>query len=128
LIAELAGGFGILALSLATVGLYGLLAYTVTRRTGEIGIRTALGAQRHDVIAMVVTDAARLVGIGLAVGLPAAWAIAHLASSMLFGFSPNDPFTFAVAIGALVGATVLASYVPVWRATKVDPMVALRYE
>ena len=128
LIAELSAAFGILALLLATLGLYGVLAYSVARRTGEIGIRTALGAQRRNVIEIVLTDVAWLVGIGLAIGLPAAWAVAHFASSMLFGFSANDPLTFVIAIGALIGASVLASYVPAWRASRVDPIVALRYE
>ena len=128
LVAELAAGFGILALLLATVGLYGLLAYSVTRRTGEIGLRTALGAQRRDVIGMVITDVALLVGVGLIIGFPAAWALAHLASSMLFGFSANDPATFVISIAALIGASLVASYIPALRATKVDPCLALRYE
>lgn len=128
LVAGLAAGFGILALLLATVGLYGLLAYSVTRRTGEIGLRTALGAQRRDVIGMVITDAAWLVGIGLVIGFPAAWALAHLVSSMLFGFSANDPATFVISIAALVGASLVASYIPSLRATKIDPCLALRNE
>ncbi len=128
LVAELSVGFGMLALTLVIVGLYGLLAYSVARRTAEIGVRTALGAQRQDVLRMMMTDAAWLVAIGMIVGLPAAWGIAHLASSMLFGFSAGDPLTFLVAIGALLGAGVLASYIPAWRASRVDPLVALRYE
>jgi len=128
LIAELSSGFGVLALTLAAVGLYGLLAYSVTRRTGEIGVRTALGAQRRDVIGIVIRDAAWLVGIGLAIGFPAAWAGAHLASSMLFGFSADNPLTFVISIGVLAGACMLASWIPAWRASRIDPMVALRYE
>ena len=128
LVTQLSVGFGILALVLAIVGLYGLLAYSVARRTGEIGIRAALGAQRREVIAMVIKDGVWLVAIGLIIGLPAAWGIAHLASSMLFGFSASDPLTFLIAIGALVGAGVLASCFPAWRASRVDPVVALRYE
>jgi predicted permease len=128
LMATLAGVFGALALALAAVGLYGLLAYTVARRTSEIGIRLALGAQRAEVLRMVMGDAVRMLGFGAAFGLPAAWVTLRLVSTMLFGLTATDPATIVVAVTVLMMTGLLAGYLPARRATKVDPMVALRVE
>jgi ABC-type antimicrobial peptide transport system permease subunit len=128
LLAALGACFGGLALVLAGVGLYGLLAYTVTRSTGEIGIRMALGALRSEVLWLVVKGALRLVGLGVALGVPAAWAASRLISSMLFGLTATDPLTILGATLMLIAAALLAAFVPARRATHVDPMVALRYE
>jgi putative ABC transport system permease protein len=120
--------FGALALVLAGVGVYGVMAYSVAQRTHEFGIRMALGAQRANVLRSVVTQGLLRAGIGLAIGGAAALALAHFMSSLLFQVQPTDPATFtAVALG-LFGLALLACYIPARRATKVDPMVALRYE
>ena len=128
LMATLAASFGFLGLVLAVIGLYGLLAYTVARRTSEIGIRMALGADRRRVVAMVMKQAATLVLAGLAIGAPCAFALTRLAQSLLFGLSPRDPATFVAAAILLAGAAVFGSFLPAWRASKVDPMSALRCE
>jgi ABC-type antimicrobial peptide transport system permease subunit len=128
MMAALAGGFGVLALILACVGLYGLLAYSVARRTKEMGIRMALGAQRSRVIAVVVKSAIRLVIIGIALGLPAAWVASRWVESMMFGLTPTDPATIAGAALVLTAAALLAAYLPARRASHVDPMTALRHE
>jgi predicted permease len=128
MMATLASSFGGLALVLACVGLYGLLAYSVARRTKEMGIRMALGAQRRRVIGMVVKGAIRLVAIGIAVGLPAAWFASRWVKSMLFGLTPTDPTTIAGAALVLASAALLAAYLPARRAARVDPMTALRHE
>jgi len=132
LVAMLSTLFGALALLLACVGLYGLLAFTLVQRTTEIGIRMALGAQRSDVVWMVVREAMLLVAIGLAVGVPAALAAARIASNqivdLLFGIEATDPATLVAAAVALAGVGALAAYLPAWRASRVDPMVVLRSE
>jgi predicted permease len=128
LMATLATAFAILGLVLAAVGLYGLLTYTVTRRTNEIGIRLALGAMRHEVLWMVIHHALALVGAGVAIGIPAAWVASHLVSSMLFGVRGADPLTVGAATIVLAATGLLAGFLPAWRASRVDPMVALRYE
>jgi len=128
LMAALAGAFGALALSLVAVGLYGLLAYTVARRTNEIGIRLALGAQRAQVLRHVVGDALRMVALGAVCGLPATWAASRFASSMLFGVTTGDPVTIGGAVALLMLTGVLAAYFPARRAANVDPIVALRCE
>jgi len=128
LMATLSGFFGFLAGLLATIGLYGLISYTVARRTNEIGIRMALGAQRGDVVGMILREAGILLGVGLAVGTALSLLAARTASSLLFGLKPSDPLTLAVAIAALAAVTVAASFLPAQRASRLDPMVALRDE
>ena len=127
-IARLAGAFGLLALVLACVGLYGLQAYTVARRTKELGIRIALGAQRQRVMTMVLARAVRLVSIGILIGLPVAWLALRWVKSLLFGLTPADPATLAGASAVLVAAALVAAYIPARRASQVDPIVALRHE
>jgi putative ABC transport system permease protein len=120
--------FAGVALVLTVVGLYGVMSYSVAQRRNEIGIRLALGAQSRDVLLMIVKQGSLLIGLGLVIGLSGAFALTRLIASMLFGVTAKDPLTFA-AVGALLAAVaLLACYVPAWRATKVDPMEALRYE
>jgi len=120
--------FAGLALALASVGLYGVLAYVVTQRTQEIGIRMALGAQRRDVLRMVVRQGMMLSVLGVAIGLGVAVALSRVVSGMLFGISARDPLTFGVTAAVLLVVALVATYIPAWRATRVDPMIALRYE
>jgi predicted permease len=128
LIAELVSFFGLLGLLLSCVGLYGIMAHSVVRRTNEIGIRMALGAERHNIVWMVLKESLVLVGIGLLVGIPAASAAAHLISSQLFGLNPSDPATLLTAALLLTAVAALAGYLPARRASRVNPLVALRYE
>jgi predicted permease len=128
LIAILTGFFSGLALLLAAIGLYGLMAYRVSRRTNEIGIRIALGAERRSVIWMVLKEALLLAGTGIAAGVLIALPLTRYVSSLLFDLKPNDPATFSVCIVVLATVAVSASYLPARRASHVDPMVALRYE
>jgi predicted permease len=128
LMAALGTGFGILGLALAAVGLYGLLTFTVARRTNEIGIRLAVGATRSDVLWMVMRRVLALMGMGIAIGIPVAWAAARFVSPMLFGLEGTDPWTIGAATATLVCAGMVAGFLPAWRASRVDPMVALRYE
>ena len=122
------GGFGLLALVLAGVGLYGVVSYSVAQRTREIGVRMALGAQRRDVLRLVMGDGVLLVFVGLAAGLLLAFAASRVVAGFLYGVGANDPLTFA-AVPLVLGAIALfAGYLPARRATKVDPMTALRYE
>jgi predicted permease len=128
LMATLSGFFGLLAVVLATIGLYGVLSYMVARRRNEIGIRMALGAGRGSVVAMILKEAGALVGIGLAAGIALAVAATRVASGMLFGLEPNDPTTLLMAAGGLAAVAIVASYLPARRAANLDPTVALREE
>ncbi len=128
MVAALSACFGLLATLLACVGLYGVMAFTVVRRTREIGIRMALGAARRSVLWLVMREVAVLAGIGIALGLPSAWALARVIQSQLFGLAPHDPVTLAAATALLATVTLLAGYVPARRATLVEPMRALHYE
>src|SRR5262249_40939941 len=124
----LVGTFGVLALVLATIGIYCTIVYFVSRRTHEIGIRMALGAGRRAVMLLVLRQASWLVGAGLGIGLIAALALTRVMAGLLFGVKPTDPLTFAVVSLLLIAVALSASYIPAQRATNVDPMVALRYE
>ena len=128
LLARLAGFFGALAAALAAIGLYGLMAYAVANRTREIGIRMALGASRGRVLRTEIGSALRLVAIGIAIGIPAALAAGHVIAAQLFGVSASDPLTLAAAAAPLTLIAALAAYGPALRASRVDPMVALRSE
>jgi putative ABC transport system permease protein len=122
------GAFAGLALVLATVGIYGVISYSVTQRTREMGIRIAIGASPREVVLMVVKQGAMLGLIGIAIGLAAAFALTRMVSSLLFGVTATDPFTFGCVATLLMTVALLASLLPARRASKVDPIVALRYE
>jgi predicted permease len=126
--AMLLGFFGALALVLSSIGLYGTMSYAVSRRTRELGIRLALGAQRKDLLWMVLREALQQVVIGVAIGVPVALAGARMIASMLFGVKTTDPATISVAVLVMGAIALAAGYLPARRATKVDPMIALRYE
>src|SRR5262249_22311136 len=128
LLATLSSFFGVLALTLAIVGLYGLMSYTAGRRRGEIGIRMALGAQRWNVLWLILRDVGMLAGIGVGLGAAAAVASARLVASMLYGIAPGDPRTIAASVAVLLASAAVAGYIPARRAALVDPMAALRDE
>jgi ABC-type antimicrobial peptide transport system permease subunit len=128
LVAEVSAAFGALALLIAAVGLYGVLAYSVARRRREIGVRVAVGARPRTIEWMFLRESLTLVVLGVALGVPAAIAVTRLASSMLFGLGPQDPASIAAALLVLVSATAVAAYVPARRAAGVDPILALREE
>jgi putative ABC transport system permease protein len=124
----LLGIFGGLAMLLAAVGIYGVMSYSVTQRTSEIGVRMALGASRSQVLLLICKQGLRLATIGLAAGLVLAFGVTRLMSKILFGVSPTDPLTFASIIAILAAVALLACYIPARRATRVDPILALRHE
>jgi predicted permease len=128
LVARLASFFGLLALLLACVGLYGVMSYGVARRTNEIGIRMALGARNRGVLWLVLREALTLVVIGLVIGVLTSLVVTKTAASLLYELKPNDPLTIALATLLLAAVAALAGYVPARRAARVDPMVALREE
>ncbi|HEX9426959.1 MAG TPA: FtsX-like permease family protein, partial [Candidatus Polarisedimenticolia bacterium] len=120
--------FGLLALVLASVGIYGVMSYAVSQRTREFGIRMALGAQPRDVLALVLHQGMKLVGLGVVIGLAAALGTTRLAATLLVGVSATDPATFAAIALLLSSVAAFASFLPARRATRVDPTIALRYE
>jgi len=128
LLARLATGFGLFALLLAALGLYGVMTYSVTRRTGEIGLRVALGAQRSGVVRLIVQDALRVVLIGFFIGLPVALGSFRLLGSQLHGVGTADPISIVMALAVLLVSALAAVLVPAWRASRVSPIVALREE
>jgi predicted permease len=126
--AGLCGCFAVLALLIAGVGLYGSVAYSVERRTGEIGIRMALGAEGRRIVWMVLREVVTLATIGLGIGLAAAYSLTRFVAAFLFGMKPHDPWALSVSVAVLAGAAVLAGYTPARRASRIDPMAALRHE
>ncbi|HKD51011.1 MAG TPA: FtsX-like permease family protein [Candidatus Acidoferrum sp.] len=128
LMAKVSGLFGLLAVLIAAVGLYGVMSYLVAQRTNEFGIRVALGAQRGDVLSLVLRNAALLLAPGLVLGAFLSVAAGQAARATLLGLKPSDPGVLAAAMTGLGFMALLASFLPARRATKVDPMVALRYE
>lgn len=128
MVAALSAAFGLLATLLAALGLYGVMSYAVARRTREIGIRMALGAEARSVLVMVLKEVGWLATIGVLIGLPSGYGLGRLVESQLFGLTARDPLTFALATATLLLSAFVAGYVPALRATRVDPMVALRYE
>ena len=126
--ARLSTTFAFLALAIACIGLYGTMSYNVARRTAEIGIRMALGAQRNRVVWMVLREVVLLAAAGLAIGVPAALAASKLVQSFLFGMKPNDPLALTGAVVTLAIAAILAGYLPARNASRIDPMISLRHE
>jgi ABC-type antimicrobial peptide transport system permease subunit len=126
--ASLTAAFGILALALACVGVYGIMAYAVSQRTNEIGIRLALGARRRQVRGMVLKEAGWLAAVGVVVGVAVALWLGQLVKSMLYGLRPSDPASLVGAAGLLLGVALLAGWVPAMRASRVEPIEALRHE
>ncbi len=128
LIARLSSFFGILAVFLACIGIYGLLSYSVARRTSELGIRLALGAQSHTLLWMILRESILLLALGLAAGIPVALSSTRFLKSLLFELSPLDPMAISIAVAAVAGMTIAAAWLPARRATRIDPMKALRTE
>ena len=121
-------GFAGLAVLLAAVGIYGVMAYAVSQRTHEIGLRMALGAEPGNVLRMILTQGLRLALMGVALGLAASLALTRLMTGLLFGLKPSDPETFVLVTAALLAVAVAACWIPARRATRVEPVIALRYE
>jgi predicted permease len=128
LVAELSAALGLLGLLLASIGLYGVMAYRVSSRTPEIGVRIATGARRLDILRMVLKETLGIAALGVAIGLPASLAAAQLLEAQLFAISPSDPVTLAFAIGVMLAIALVAGYFPARRAARLDPVRALRYE
>jgi len=128
LTAEFTGTFASLALLLTAIGIYGVVTYSVAQRTREMGLRMALGANRGDVLRLVIGQGMRAVLIGISVGFVAALTLTRLIKTMLFGTSATDPWTFGAVLLVLISVSVLACYVPARRAAALDPLIALRYE
>jgi ABC-type antimicrobial peptide transport system permease subunit len=122
----LLGGFAAFALTLASLGIYALISYSVNQRTNEIGIRMALGATTRDVQASIVGQTLRLAALGLVLGAGASWLLARTASGLLFGVTARDPHTFVAMAGILATVALVAGYLPARRASRIDPMIALR--
>ena len=128
LVATITALFGGLALALAAIGLYGVLSYGVVQRTRELGIRIAIGATRERILWLVLREAGWVLGLGIVAGLGSAWALGRVVSSLLFGIAPTDPASIAIAIVVLSSAAALAAWIPARRASRIDPIRALRYE
>jgi len=128
MLAALLGGFGTMALLLSLVGLYGVMSFVVTQRTREIGIRLALGATRSSALGLVLRDALTMITAGTAIALACVWGLGRLVESQLFGVKPTDPFAIAAATLLLTSAAIGAALIPAYRASKVDPTDALRFE
>jgi putative ABC transport system permease protein len=124
----LVGLFGVLALALATIGIYGVMSYSVTQRTHEIGVRMALGAQRTDVLKLILRHGILVSLLGVFVGVAASFGLTRVMASLLFGVTPTDTMIFAAVAFGILAIGTIATYLPAWRATRVDPLSALRYE
>jgi putative ABC transport system permease protein len=122
------GGFALLALVLASTGLFGVVSYTVAQRTAEFGTRMALGARAVDVVQLVLRDSAKLLAIGLSLGLAGGVGVGFTMKSMLFGLSPLDPLSLGLVVALLSAVTMTATALPAWRASRIDPVIALRTE
>jgi putative ABC transport system permease protein len=125
---QLFGIFAVLAVILAGVGIYGVMSFSVERRSHEIGVRMAMGAERHNVLGLVIRHGLKLVAIGLVIGIGASFWLTRFIAGFLYGVSSHDPLTFVVVSVVLVAVTLLACWIPARWATRVDPVVALRYE
>jgi ABC-type antimicrobial peptide transport system permease subunit len=125
---SLLGLFAALAMILVAVGIYGVIAYSVSQRTHEIGIRMAVGARRVDVLRLVVGQGVRMAAVGLTVGILGGFALTRLMTKLLFGVAPTDPFTFATVVILMMAVVLLACWIPARRAMRVNPIIALRYE
>ena len=128
LISALMAGAGLVALFLAVTGLYGVISFIVSQRTHEVGVRIALGADRTEVVRMILLQGLRMTGVGIVVGLLAAFGLAHVLAAMIAAVDPMDPVAPLIGAAILLGAALLATLIPALRASRVDPMVALRHE
>ena len=128
LVATISGLFGALALLLAAIGLYGVLSYGIAQRTREFGIRIAIGAEGSSILRMVLREAGWVLALGIAGGLVVAWRLGRVVSSLLYGVQPSDVASVAIAVAVLAAAGTLAAWMPARRASRIDPIRALRYE